>query len=183
MRGEQAPELHVTPDERPSQAAHAPRAHERERAHEATATDALGLSLHLDRGLVVELEGAAGGRDRALADEDLARLRALLQPRRHVDRVSGDEGAPFTRAPDHDLAGVDADPQLEPGVELTYAAPHCESGVQGPLGVVLESRRGAERRHHRVAGELLGRSAGTLDLFRRRVVEAAEQGTRALRVL
>ena len=55
--------------------------------------------------------------------------------------------------------------------------------MQGPLGVVLERARGAEHCHHGVAGELLDRAAGELDLLCHRVVEAVEQRARPLRIL
>ena len=49
--------------------------------------------------------------------------------------------------------------------------------------MILERSRCAEGRHHGVADELLDRAAGVLDLDRHGVVEAVEQGTRALGIL
>ena len=46
---------------------------------------------------LVELERAAAPRRRALADEDLARLGRLLEPRRDVHRVAGHERAALAR--------------------------------------------------------------------------------------
>jgi hypothetical protein len=60
---------------------------------------------------------------------------------------------------------------------------HPERHVQRPLGVVLVRRRRAERRHHRVADELLDRPARPLDLCRHRVVEPVEQRPYPLRIL
>jgi hypothetical protein len=176
-------QLAVAPDECPSQAAHAARAHQREGAHEPAAPDRLRLPLRLDCRLLLELEGAAGRRRRARADENLAWFGRLLQPRRHVDGVAAHERARFARPRGDDVAAVDADPQLEPLVELAHAVSHRQGGVERPLGVVLERDRSAECGHDGVAGELLDRAAGALHLLRHRVVEAFEQRARPLRIL
>ena len=138
------------------QSADAPRPHERERADEPPAGDAAGLALRLDRRRLVELEGAARCRDRALADEDLARAGRLLEPCGDVDGVAGHERAALPRPADDDLAGVHADAQRERVAEELVEPPlHREGGVQRALRVVLVRGRSAERRHHRVADELL----------------------------
>jgi hypothetical protein len=81
-------------------------------------------------------------------------------------------------------SGVDADAQLELAAEELIERPaHRERRVECPLGVILERRRCAEGRHHRVAGELLDRPACPVHLGGHRVVEALELGPRALRVL
>ena len=110
---EQELELALAPDECLVQATHAARAHERQRADDAAAGDAAALSLCLDRLRFVELERAARGGDRPLAGEDLARRRRLLEPGGDVHRVAGHERAALAGAADHDLAGVDPDPQLQ----------------------------------------------------------------------
>jgi hypothetical protein len=60
---------------------------------------------------------------------------------------------------------------------------HGQRGVEGALGMVFEGGRYPERGHHRVAGKLLDRAAGALDLLGHGVVEAVEQRPRPLRVL
>ena len=60
---------------------------------------------------------------------------------------------------------------------------HRERGVECALGVVLERLGDAEDGHDRVAGELLDRPAGALDLVGHRVVEALEQDARPLGIL
>ena len=55
--------------------------------------------------------------------------------------------------------------------------------MQGPLRVVLERGGRAERRHDRVAGELLDRTSGGLDLRRHGLVEALERGPGSLGIL
>ena len=102
--------LFVTADEGAAKASDTARTHERKSAHEASALDPSRLPLGLDRLSFPELERATRGRDRSLADEDLARLRGLLQSRCHVDRIARDEGAPFARLADDDLTRVDPDP-------------------------------------------------------------------------
>ena len=78
IRAAQKLELLIATDEREPEAADAARTHERQCAHEPARDDALGLSFRLDRDRRIELEGTAGGRDRALADEDLAGCGRLL---------------------------------------------------------------------------------------------------------
>jgi hypothetical protein len=55
--------------------------------------------------------------------------------------------------------------------------------VQRALRMILLGSRNAERRHHRVADELLHRAAGALDLLCHRVVETLEQHARSLGIL
>ena len=59
-----------------------------------------------------------GKSERRLPDQDLAGCRRLLQPRRHVDRVAGDERP----GPGHNLARIDADPACNP--QLRERVPH-----------------------------------------------------------
>ena len=55
--------------------------------------------------------------------------------------------------------------------------------MQCALDVVFLGDRYAERRHHRVAGELLDRAAGAGHFFSHRVVEPVEHRPRLLGVL
>jgi hypothetical protein len=176
-RAQQALELVVAPDER---AADATRPHQRQRSQDRPARHALRLALRLDRARVAELEGGARSRDRALARQDLTRLRRLLQAGRDVDGVTADEGAALAGRACHDLAGIDAHPQCE---SLLQAALHRERRVQRALRVVLERLRRAKRGHHGVPRELLDRPAGAPDLLRHGVVEALQPQTGALGVL
>ena len=176
--------LLVPADEGPAEAPDATWTHKREPAHEASAFDPFRLPFGLDRLRLRELERTARGCDRPLADKDLAWLGRLLQSRRHVDGVAGDEGAALARLADDDLAGVDADPQRERLAEQLAQAPlHRQRPVQRPLGVILERNGGAEHRHHGVAGELLDGPAGGIDFLGHGIVEAVEQRPRSLRIL
>ena len=90
---------------------------------------------------------------------------------------------PSRAAPDDDLARVDADAHLDLAAEeLAQSLLHRERRVERALGVVLECRGRAEHGHHRIAGELLDRAAGELDLLAHRVVEPLELYPHALRV-
>ena len=131
--------LFVTADECPAKASDTARTHERKSAHEASAVDPSRLPLGLDRLSFPELERATRGRDRSLADEDLARLRGLLQSRCHVHRIARDEGAAFARLADDDLTRVNPDPQRERLAEEFVQTPlHRQRPVKRALGVILE---------------------------------------------
>ena len=125
----------------------------------------------------LDLDGVAHQLKRLAADQDLARLRGLLEPRGHVDGVPGREPLLGAR---HDLARLDADPTLDP--ELGQRVPHLDGGPQRPQRVVLVHDRHAEDGHHRVADELLDRAAVALDDRLHPVEVAREQRTQRLRV-
>src|SRR6266480_3096493 len=131
--------LFVTANEGAAKASDTARTHERKSAHEASALDPFRLPLGLDRLSFPELERATRGRDRPIADEDLARLRCLLESRRHVHRIARDEGAAFTRLAADDLTRIDPDPQPERLAEEFVQTPlHRQRPVKGTLGVILE---------------------------------------------
>src|SRR5207237_10469224 len=95
-------ELLLSSHERALQPADAARAHQRQRTDQPAADDTVGLSLCVDRGRRIELEGTSHSCGRALADEDLARRGRLLEPRGDVDCIAGDERAALSRpAADH----------------------------------------------------------------------------------
>ena len=110
---------------------------------------------------------------RALADDDPADGRMLLQPRGGVDDVAGDDAFAF-RGPraerDHRLAGVHraAHCELEVRVlvvELVDRVEDPQCRVHRALRIVLVRDRRTEHRHDRVADELLDRPAEPLDLL------------------
>ena len=116
-------------------------------------------------------------RQRRLADQHLARLGRLLQPRRDVDGVTGRQ--PLL-GPRDDLARVDADPAVDP--ELRERVPHLHRRPARAQRVVLVRRRHAEHRHHRVADELLHRAAVRLDDRLHPLEVARQQRPQRLRV-
>src|SRR5439155_16908007 len=65
----------------------------------------LGLSLGGDRLHGLDVDGVADERPRCPADQDLARWRRLLEPRRGVHRVASDEGLAGRRVARDDLPG------------------------------------------------------------------------------
>jgi hypothetical protein len=85
-------------------------------------------------------------------DHHVAWLGCLLQPRRHVDGVTGDQSL---LGPRDDLARIDADPALDPELLERISHLHCRSARS--QRVVLVRRRHSEHRHDRVADELLHR--------------------------
>ena len=76
-------------------------------------------------------------RMRRLADQHLARLRGLLEPRRHVHRVPRRQPL---RCAGHHLARVHADPAADS--ELRQRVAHLDRRPAGPQRVVLVRRRG-----------------------------------------
>ena len=92
---------------------------------------------------------------RGRADEDLARHRRLLEPRREVHGFARRERR--VRLVDDDLAGLDADAHFE--IQLADGVAHPERRPRGALGVVLVRLRDAERGEHGVARELLDDAA------------------------
>ena len=126
----------------------------------------------------LDLDGVAGQPHACLlADQDLARLRRLLEPRGDVDRVTGRE--PLLGA-GHDLAGRHADASLD--AELGERVAHLDRRAHRPQRVVLVHDRDAEDGHHRVADELLDRAAVALDDRPHPLEVAGEQRPQRLRV-
>src|SRR4051794_10402391 len=78
-------------------------------SNEAVGVDRRRLALEHQRRGRLTLDRVANERSRLAADQDVARLRGLLQPRGDVDSVAGDKRLALAR--DH-FAGVDADAQL-----------------------------------------------------------------------
>ena len=89
-------------------------AHERIRTlddfEQAVRLEGLGLAFRAQRLDGFYLDGDADKRERLPAEQYLTGLGSLLQSGCHVHRVAGDERLAPTG---HDLAGVDADPQLD----------------------------------------------------------------------
>ena len=113
----------------------------------------------LDGPCVLDLDRADGQPACTWAEHDRARASRLLQSRRHVDRLAGDERR--IDVLDDQLSRLDPDPDVEP--EVVHRLEDCEGCSEGALRVVLVSLRHAEGRHDRVAGELLDRTAMALD--------------------
>ena len=118
----------------------------------------------------------------------------LLEPRRHVDRVTcNEEVAPLRRAAGrHHIAGIDADAHLEwrrAAVRrgtLVVVAPqglaHVERGAHGADRIVFVGDGRAEDGHHGVADILLDGTAVAMDLARHRGEEAGQQRAHILGV-
>src|SRR5215203_3123318 len=145
---------------------------QRSNAEQWATSDSLRLTLRLDRRLGPEVEGLARIRNAARADQNLSRPRALLEPRRDVDRVTADERAARPRLPQDDVTRVHTDPQAQRvAEEILEPAAHREGGVQGTIDLILLRCRRTEDCDHRVADELLDRSSRLGDLGRHPIVE------------
>jgi len=93
-------------------------------------------------------------RERWLPEQHLARLGGLLQPRRHVDRITRREAL---LRPRHHLTRHHTDPPFEPQPGQRVA--HLQRRPQRPQRVILVHQRHPEHRHHRVTDELLHAAA------------------------
>ena len=111
-------------------------------------------------------------------EEDLARRGGLLEPGRQVDRLAGRERR--LGVVGDDLAGLDPDPRLQP--EPVHGIHDRDGRAHGPLGVVLVRLRDAERRHDRIAGELLDDAAVGRDAVRDVLEEGRHTATDDLRI-
>ncbi len=117
------------------------------------------------------LDGMAHEPASGLAEHDLPRQRRLLEPLGDADGCSGGEGLAGAGIGDEHLAGVQPDPDLqrdavglgEIRVQLAERIPQLGCGANGTERVVLVRGRNAERRHRRVADELLDDPAVALD--------------------
>ena len=125
---------------------------------QAVGNNRLGLALQQPR--LEHVYGCCVTRQpvRLLADQDLARLRRLLQARSNIDRVAGRKT--LLRA-GHDLAGRHPDPPSNP--ELGERLSHLDRSPERAQRVILVQHRHPEHRHHRIADELLDRAAVILD--------------------
>ena len=122
----------------------------------------LGATFDLERSGIVDLDRARRQPARGGAEEDLARLRRLLETRRKIDRLARREGR--IALVDDDLARLDADADGE--LQLLDFRHDLERRAHGTLGVVLVRDRHTEGRHHRVARELLDRASVRFDASR-----------------
>ena len=126
----------------------------------------------------LRLDATGGEAQRAGSDQHDARGRGLLEPRGHVHGLAGGERG-LGRV-DHDLAGLDADPSLEP--ELVHGVHDREPRPDPSLRVVLVCLGDAERRHDRVPRELLDQSAVRLDALRRALEILRDAAAHYLRI-
>ena len=115
-------------------------------------------------------DGIAGEPLDGRAEQDLARPGSLLQPGGRVDRQPGGERR--LGLVGDDLARLHADPDLE--LELADGVDDRERSPDGPLGIVLVCDLNAERRHDRVARELLDDAAVRRDAGRDLVEEPCQ---------
>jgi len=119
-----------------------------------------------------------------LADEHVAVVRLLLEPRGDVGRVA-DHARLVVRH--HDLAGVHRHAQADAlrrgdllARELAEGALHADRRADGAQRVVLRDARDAERGEHAIAEQLHDRPAVELHGGRHRAVVAIHEAARGL---
>jgi hypothetical protein len=147
--------------------------------------NALALSLERKGLERLRVDRVADEPERLGSDQDLPRLRRLLEPGRDVDRVSGDK--PLLRAR-NDLAGVEPNAQrqrraviaLELFIELPKRHAHLCRRTHRPERIVLVQDRDAEHRHDGIADEFLHRALVPLDHLPHRVEIARHDPTQRL---
>jgi hypothetical protein len=152
--------------------------------------DGLRLALQRERLDGFDLDRVPHQLVRRLADEGLHLAGRLLETRRDVDRIAGDEALSGARVVGDDLAGVHADPigerrapaRHELFVQALERTLHVPRGAARPQRVVLVQPRQAEDRHDRIADELFDRPAVTLDDHLHRVEVASEDLAQGFRV-
>src|SRR5439155_25037746 len=153
----------------------------------AVGLERVGLALCLDRLRGLAVDRLADETAGLLAQEDLAGLGRLLEASSHIDGVPGCQAL---LGAGHDLAGVDADAQLEARsvraleliVEVAEAGAQLVGGSHGPERVILVHRRHPEDGHDRVADELLDGAAVPLDDRLRGLEVARHHAAKALGV-
>ena len=103
-------------------------------------------------------------------DEDIADLRRRLEPRRGVERITGNPALDRGAIVRERLPGIDGDADLDPRVDATDLAvefvggpSHLQRRANGTEGVIFVRRRDPECTDHRVADELLDRAAMPFD--------------------
>ena len=129
---------------------------------QAVGTDRVALALQLEGCQPLGVDRIAHEPVRRLGEEDLARLRVLLEAGRRVGRVAGNEVAIGNEALSGDRSRVqararregDAIPPLEVVVQPGERVPHLDRRAHGAQRIVLVKLGQAEDRHHRVADEL-----------------------------
>ena len=186
--GERAAEdlpFQLTPDHRRVDGASHVRAEARPGPQGPPDHDRRRLALDRDWLQRLPFEHAGRGAIGLVGDGDGVHRGGSLQARGGVDHVAGDESLARFRAStegDHRLPGVDAYTNLQgqrgvAAVEVVDRFDQPQTGAHRTLGVVLVRQRRPEHPHHRVADELLHRSAEALDLVpHARVIPAEAAG-------
>ncbi len=125
------------------------------------------------------------GEHGTLPDQDLARRGVLVEARRQISYLAGDEEVPLRRLPiGDDLTRIDAGADLRQHAGGALRPDPCANGRRaagGALGVILVNHRQPEDRYHRVADELLHRAAVPFDLLPGDVEQPAHLPAEAFR--
>jgi hypothetical protein len=144
----------------------------------------LGLALEVERLDGRDLDGILHEPVRALAQQDLAWSRGLLEASGDVHRVAGHQALAARRIAGDDLARVHTDPRREPDAVVAFEVvvqrlerlPHVVRCPNGSQRIVFVELRDPEHRHHGVADELLDRTAVPFD-HGRHLIEVSAHDT------
>ena len=163
-------ELFATTDERRADGARKGR-HVGMNAQQPPRGERLTLALRHDTAGRLDNDGVPDKAIGPLADEHLALLCSLLEPRRHIDGIARRKLLIRGAVTNDHLARVDAGTRQDTNAVLARkidvhaieSLTHVERRSHRPKGIVFVYRRHAEHRHDRVADELLDRAAVSLD--------------------
>jgi hypothetical protein len=169
-------ELVLAPDERGSRADRSARPVEQ--VDDAPCPQGAVDALQLDRPGVLDDEACPGEPIRGRADEDLARAGGLLQPRGEVHSLPCCERR--LGVVDDDLARFDPDPRFE--LEIVHGSAYCERCACRAKSIVLMRLGHPERRHDRIARELLDDASVLLHAARDHLEEPRDAAPDDLRV-
>ena len=133
--------------------------------------DALRLALQLERLDLLDLDRVTYQSEGRFADEHLELRGGLLETRRDVHRVAGDESLPARRVAGDDLTSVHAGPVRQPHapslaelvVETAERDLHLRGGADRAKRVVLMHGRQAKDGHDRIADKFLDHAAVPLE--------------------
>jgi hypothetical protein len=147
-------------------------------ARRGPSPDRLVAAAHLNRADVVDLDPAHREPVRGGTEQDLARLRELLQSGGDVDRFAGGERG--VAGAGDDLSRLDADAGLQ--LEVVDRVENLERRANRALRVVLVRLGNPESGHDGVPGELLDGPAVGLDAARDLVEEPGHAPAHDLRI-
>ena len=129
----------------------------------AERSDRVGLALGDDRIAAAVFDGGPRQRFGERADDDLAAVGRLLEPRRDVHGITRDKELAVLTRPGDGLAAVHADARRERyaelAVEVSHRVTHRERRADSAFGIVVVEQGHAEHDHHGIANELLDRAA------------------------
>ena len=149
-----------------------------DRVHETPGSESGAHALQLQGAGVLDHQACACEAIRGGPDQDLTRPRRLLEARGEVDRLAWlRTWTPSPRRPARRPRY-----RFSPPGRLLDGLTHGKRRASSALGIVLVSLRDAERRQHRISGELLHDPAVQRDAVRDLLEEHVHAATNDLRI-